>query len=149
MHNSEVMDIIRAECKTYAQSSIQRGAFVQQLDVWIPGIYSRNNLTQDDVTIGAILQCFAFELSEVTGWQFDDADGEMAPWHLSRWVCPHSRVMILARIDLIGRTWTAYCFPVPGIDHEKESGLWRTEGVPIDPKHAAALFSVPWVKYRY
>lgn len=140
--------LMRNAVEGYVQMSIQRGSNPLPIDAWIPEFYSRHNLTQEHVTPGAILQCFGYHLSELTDWEYSDDDAEMSPWHLQRWTVLHSRVMILARLDLIGRAWAAYAFPVPGISHESETHLWRAEGAKLDPKLAAALFDVPWLSYR-
>ena len=47
----------------------------------------------------------------------------------------HRQVMILVRFRIEG-TWKAYCFPVPGINHDNEEYLWETEGLQL-PEHIA------------
>jgi len=51
----------------------------------------------------------------------------------------HSKVLTHARTHVEGK-WAAYCFPVPGENHEREEGLWREIGVKLSEEVAVALF---------
>lgn len=50
----------------------------------------------------------------------------------------HSRVMVVARIRFDG--WKAYCFPVPGKNHDDEEHLWETLGSQLSEKEARPMF---------
>ena len=50
----------------------------------------------------------------------------------------HRQVMVLARIRHDG--WKAYCFPVPGKNHEKEEYLWKNNGAQMTEKEARPMF---------
>ena len=51
----------------------------------------------------------------------------------------HRNVMCLAKTRIEGR-WCAYCFPVPGKNHDKEEYLWKTEGAKLSKKLAENMF---------
>ena len=51
----------------------------------------------------------------------------------------HRQVMVIAKIRVEG-TWKAYCFPVPGQNHDDEEYLWETEGVQLNELEARAMF---------
>ena len=51
----------------------------------------------------------------------------------------HRQVMVVARTRADG-TWKAYCFPVPGVDHDAEEALWETEGSQLPERFARAMF---------
>jgi hypothetical protein len=51
----------------------------------------------------------------------------------------HSKVMVIARTRIEG-TWKAYCFPVPGKNHDKEEERWRDHGSQLTEKVARAMF---------
>ena len=51
----------------------------------------------------------------------------------------HRQVMVVAKTRIEG-TWKAYCFPVPGKNHDNEEYLWRTEGSQIEEKLARQMF---------
>ncbi len=61
----------------------------------------------------------------------------------------HRNCMVVARTRVEG-TWKAYCFPVPGLDHDEEEYLWEKEGSQISEKIARTLFGrfkeVPYAK---
>ena len=51
----------------------------------------------------------------------------------------HSQVMAIAKTRIEGM-WAAYAFPVPGINHDDEEYLWRTEGVKLPAAVARVMF---------
>jgi len=51
----------------------------------------------------------------------------------------HRQVMVLARIRVEG-AWKAYCFPVPGQNHDAEEHLWENEGAQMTEWEARPLF---------
>ena len=51
----------------------------------------------------------------------------------------HRNVMVLAKTRIEG-TWKAYCFPVPGKNHDAEEHLWETEGSQLSEKVARTMF---------
>jgi hypothetical protein len=51
----------------------------------------------------------------------------------------HRQVMVIARTRIEG-TWKAYCFPVPGRNHDEEETLWREHGSQVRERVARALF---------
>ena len=51
----------------------------------------------------------------------------------------HRQVMVIAKIR-VEKTWKAYCFPVPGQNHDAEEYLWETEGVQLNEREARAMF---------
>lgn len=51
----------------------------------------------------------------------------------------HRNVMVVARIRTEGY-WKAYCFPVPGRNHDQEEYLWRTEGCQLIEPIAREMF---------
>jgi len=61
----------------------------------------------------------------------------------------HRCVMVVARIRTEG-TWKAYCFPVPGKNHDEEEYLWQDEGCQLNEKTARSMFGfledVPYSK---
>jgi hypothetical protein len=61
----------------------------------------------------------------------------------------HRQVMCLARTRVEGK-WCAYCFPVPGINHDNEEYLWENEGVKLPKEIALILFpyfeGIPYAK---
>tara|TARA_R100001244_G_C5120770_1_gene123441 strand:+ start:260 stop:430 length:171 start_codon:yes stop_codon:yes gene_type:complete len=46
--------------------------------------------------------------------------------------------MVVARIRYDG--WKAYCFPVPGKNHDEEEYLWETQGSQLSEKEARPMF---------
>jgi hypothetical protein len=50
----------------------------------------------------------------------------------------HRQVMVVGRIRHDG--WKAYCFPVPGQNHDDEEFLWETEGSQLSEKVARTMF---------
>ncbi len=56
-----------------------------------------------------------------------------------RMIALHSKVLCVARTR-VERAWSAYCFPVPGINHEEEIYLWRELGSKLFEYHARVLF---------
>ena len=50
----------------------------------------------------------------------------------------HRQVMVVARIRHDG--WKAYCFPVPGQNHDNEEHLWEDEGSQLPEKVARTMF---------
>lgn len=51
----------------------------------------------------------------------------------------HRQVMVLARIRVEG-AWKAYCFPVPGKNHDEEEHLWQDEGSQLPEPVAREMF---------
>jgi len=51
----------------------------------------------------------------------------------------HRQVMVVARTRIEG-TWKAYCFPVPGQNHDLEEYLWLDEGVQLIEEVARPMF---------
>tara|TARA_R110000782_G_scaffold172672_2_gene264278 strand:+ start:376 stop:606 length:231 start_codon:yes stop_codon:yes gene_type:complete len=51
----------------------------------------------------------------------------------------HRQVMVIARMRVEG-TWKAYCFPVPGLNHDDEEYLWEIDGVQLNEKEARSMF---------
>jgi len=51
----------------------------------------------------------------------------------------HRQVMVIARFRAEG-TWKAYCFPVPGVNHNEEEYLWRDNGTQLPEKVARPMF---------
>jgi hypothetical protein len=51
----------------------------------------------------------------------------------------HRQVMVVARIRHDG--WKAYCFPVPGKNHDNEEYLWETEGAQLIEPVAREMFN--------
>ena len=51
----------------------------------------------------------------------------------------HRQVMVIARTRIEG-AWKAYCFPVPGMNHDEEDYLWQTEGCQLSEAEARAMF---------
>ena len=52
----------------------------------------------------------------------------------------HRQVLVVAKTRAEG-TWKAYCFPVPGINHNDEMYLWEKEGSQLPEAIARSLFS--------
>ena len=50
----------------------------------------------------------------------------------------HRQVMVVGRIRHDG--WKAYCFPVPGQNHDDEEHLWEDEGSQLPEKVARTMF---------
>jgi hypothetical protein len=61
----------------------------------------------------------------------------------------HRQVMVLARTRIEG-TWKAYCFPVPGMNHDQEEYLWQADGQQLPEGTARAMFgfleNIPYSK---
>lgn len=73
-------------------------------------------------------------------YQFPETLEEAKEWsHTSCRHMLHRQVMCIARTRIEGK-WSAYCFPVPGINHDYEEYLWETEGDKLPKKIALALF---------
>jgi hypothetical protein len=53
--------------------------------------------------------------------------------------CLHRQVMCIARSRVEG-AWAAYCFPVPGHNHDDEEYIWKNEGAKLGENIAKALF---------
>ena len=70
---------------------------------------------------------------------------EKGPSYISEWkpetarTALHSNVMVYAQTRIEG-TWSAYIFPVPGINHDLEEYLWERDGNKIAEVVARALF---------
>ncbi len=81
---------------------------------------------------------FPEDQSEVSGWRS----------HTTRTVL-HRCVMVHARTRVEG-TWNAYAFPVPGMNHDDEEYLWKTEGAQLPAAIARAIFphfeGIPYAK---
>ena len=55
----------------------------------------------------------------------------------------HRQVMVIAKTRIEG-TWKAYCFPVPGLNHDNEEYLWEAEGQQLPEHEARVMF--PFLK---
>lgn len=51
----------------------------------------------------------------------------------------HSQVMCLAKTRIEGE-WAAYCFPVPGMNHEEEECFWEEKGDKLPEAYARVIF---------
>lgn len=51
----------------------------------------------------------------------------------------HTQVMVLAKTRIEG-TWAAYCFPVPGENHDEEEWLWEVKGAKLPESVARSIF---------
>lgn len=51
----------------------------------------------------------------------------------------HRRVLVHARTRIEG-AWAAYCFPVPGVNHDHEECLWELDGSKLPESVARSLF---------
>ena len=77
---------------------------------------------------------------EVAGFTFPESREELDNWNPEQYRrMLHRQVMVVARTR-IERRWKAYCFPVPGLNHDDEEYLWESEGVAIPEAVARALF---------
>ncbi len=56
-----------------------------------------------------------------------------------RRVALHRNVLVVAKTRAEG-AWAAYCFPVPGINHDEEWQAWKTEGSKLLRQQAEVLF---------
>lgn len=55
------------------------------------------------------------------------------------WKALHYKVLAVAKTRIEGK-WSAYCFPVPGVNHDNETYLWKKEGSKLEEKIALAIF---------
>jgi hypothetical protein len=51
----------------------------------------------------------------------------------------HSKVLAVAKTQIEGR-WAAYCFPVPGQNHDDEWHLWQKDGAKMPEEWARPMF---------
>ena len=73
-------------------------------------------------------------------YTFPDTEAEAENWkpiqvrHML-----HRQVMVVARTRIEG-AWKAYCFPVPGENHDDEEVRWKQDGVQLAEPIARAMF---------
>ena len=89
-------------------------------------------------------------MKTIGGYQFPETTAEASDWKtIQRRLMLHRNVMVIARTRIEG-TWKAYCFPVPGMNHDQEEYLWETEGDKVAEPIARAMFpcfiDVPYAK---
>ena len=73
-------------------------------------------------------------------FEFPSIADEASSWkRVSLFKPLHSQVLCEAHTRIEGK-WAAYCFPVPGMNHEKEVFLWETQGDKINENVARAIF---------
>ena len=71
---------------------------------------------------------------------FPETESEAANWkpfQTRRML--HRQVMVVARTR-VERAWKAYCFPVPGHNHDDEEVFWEREGSQLPELYARAMF---------
>ena len=83
-------------------------------------------------------------------FNFPETEAEFIDWRYeTRRVMLHREVMCLAKTRAEGK-WCAYCFPVPGVNHDKEEYLWLDKGCKMAEKVARLLFpQFEDIKYAY
>ena len=79
----------------------------------------------------------SFEFPEKSGPNCHIECDEWKP--VLRRVMLHRQVMCLAKTR-VEVTWNAYCFPVPGINHDNEEHLWEYKGSKLLSSIALILF---------
>lgn len=66
-------------------------------------------------------------MKSIGRFEFPETREEALAWkEVSTYTVLHRNVMMFAHTRIEG-AWTAYCYPVPGMRHADEVGLWRTE----------------------
>lgn len=79
-------------------------------------------------------------MKNISGFNFPETKEELINWKcITKRYMLHRCVMCLARTRVEG-TWNAYCFPVPGQNHDTEEYLWKTEGVKLPEQVAKIMF---------
>ncbi len=77
---------------------------------------------------------------EVAGFEFPETAEET--WQpLVRVKALHREVLVMAHTRQ-ERAWCAYCFPVPGMNHDNEVYLWRENGEKLEEDIARVMFPV-------
>jgi len=75
-------------------------------------------------------------------FQFPTTEQEADAWAPEvQWRAVHHRVLVHAHTRIEG-AWSAYIFPVPGVDHQRELYLWKTEGSKLPEDVARVMFPV-------
>lgn len=79
-------------------------------------------------------------ISDGCEFSFPENEAEYINWSpdKSRYIL-HRNVMCFAHTRVEGK-WSAYCFPVPGINHDDEEYLWENEGDKLPKNVADMLF---------
>lgn len=71
---------------------------------------------------------------------FPETEAEAANWKpLQVRHMLHRQVMVVARTRIEG-AWKAYCFPVAGMNHDKEESEWKRDGLQLPESVARAIF---------
>ena len=79
-------------------------------------------------------------MKTIDRFEFPETKTESLDWKpLTRRKALHSNVLCHARTRIEGM-WAAYIFPVPGVNHEEEEWLWKTEGNKLPEYIARAMF---------
>jgi len=79
-------------------------------------------------------------MKTIDRFEFPETVGESRSWKpVTRRKALHSQVLCHARTRIEGM-WAAYIFPVPGMNHEEEEWLWKTEGNKLPEDIARAIF---------
>ena len=89
-------------------------------------------------------------MKTIGGYKFPETREEALIWRPPMFrQALHSKVLVVAKLRQEG-AWSAYCFPVPGQNHENEMYLWEEYGSKIWEELARILFpslgGIPYAK---
>lgn len=77
-------------------------------------------------------------MTTIAGFKFPDQPNDIwEPYITYTALC--STVLLVAKTRIEG-TWSCYCTPVPGKNHQEEKHLWRDCGTKIRASIAVAAF---------
>lgn len=83
-------------------------------------------------------------------FEFPETQEDMAQWAPSMsHQAIHRTVLLVAKTRVEG-SWSCYCTPVPGKNHDEERYLWKTQGAKVGAAVARAAFplfaEIPYAK---
>lgn len=87
-------------------------------------------------------------MKTITGFAFPETPEEANEWEEQ--VCVealHSRILVVAKTRIEG-AWSAYIFPVAGMDHREEWHAWKADGNKLESAIAKAIFP-QWSELPY